>query len=102
MKQPIPGKQLVLNTNASFRSAGFAIMIEDNPQQKVHSKRKTYAPVAFGPKVFSPAQLKVSIYSKEFFRIYMAFLEFVHIWWEASKPTIVLIEIESVTRFFPN
>ena len=43
MKQPIPGKQLVLMTDASFRSAGYALMIEDNPDQKIHSKRKTYA-----------------------------------------------------------
>ena len=44
-------------------------MIEDNPDQKIQSKRKTYAPVAFGSKVFSPAQLKMSIYSKEFLAI---------------------------------
>ena len=31
LKQPIPGKQLVIMTDASFRSAGFALMIEDNP-----------------------------------------------------------------------
>ena len=31
LKQPIPGKQLVLMTDASFRSAGYALMIEDNP-----------------------------------------------------------------------
>ena len=59
-KQPIPEKQLVLMTDASFRSAGYALMIEDNPDQKTQSKRKTYAPVAFGSKVFSPAQLKMS------------------------------------------
>ena len=79
LKQPITGKQLVLMTDASFRSAGYALMIEDNPDQKIQSKRKTYAPVAFGSKVFSPAQLKMSIYSKEFLAIYMAFLEFAHI-----------------------
>ena len=55
LNQPIPEKQLVLMTDASFRSAGFAFMIEDNPDQKIQSKRKTYAPVAFGSKVFSPA-----------------------------------------------
>ena len=48
LKQPIPGKQLVLMTNASFRSAGYALLIEDNPDQNIQSKRKTYAPVAFG------------------------------------------------------
>ena len=39
-------------TDASFRSAGYALMIEDNPDQKIQSKRKTYAPVAFGSKFF--------------------------------------------------
>ena len=100
MKQPIPGKQLVLMTDASFKSAGYAHMIEDNPDQKIQSKRKTYAPVAFGSKIFSPAQLKMSIYSKEFLAIYMAFLGFAHILWEATKPTTVLTDNKSVTRFF--
>ena len=76
LKQPIPGKQLVLMKDASFRSAGYALMIEDNPDQKIQSKWKTYSPVAFGSKIFSPAQLKMSIYSKEFLAIYMAFLQF--------------------------
>ena len=56
LKQHIPGKQLVLTTDVSFRSAGYGRMIEDNPDQKIQSKRKTYAPVAFGSKIFSPAQ----------------------------------------------
>ena len=100
LKQPIPGKQLVLMKDASFRIAGYALMIEDNPDQKLQSKRKTNAPVAFSSKIFSPAQLKMSIYSKEFLAIYMAFLEFAHILWEATKPTIVLTDNKSVTRFF--
>ena len=78
LTQPIPGKQLVLMTHASFRSAGYAVMIEDNPDQKIRSRRKTYAPVAFGTKVLSRAQLKISMYSKVFLAIYMAFLEFAH------------------------
>ena len=41
LKQPIPGKQLVLMTHACFRIAGYALMIEDNPDQKIQSKRKT-------------------------------------------------------------
>ena len=100
LKQRIPGKQLVLMTDASFKSAGYALMIEDNPDQKKQSERKTYAPVAFGSKIFCPAQLKMSINSKEFLAIYMAFLEFAHILWEATKPTIVLTDNKSVTRFF--
>ena len=62
LKQPIPGRQLVLMTDASFRSAGYALMIENNPDQKIQSKRKTYDSVAFGSKIFSNAQLKKSIY----------------------------------------
>ena len=54
LKQTSPGKQLVLMTNASLGSAGYALMIEDNPDQKIQSHRKTYAPVEFGSKVFSP------------------------------------------------
>ena len=61
LKQPITGKQLVLMTDASFKSAGYALIIEHNPDQKIQSKRKTYAPVAFGSKNSSPAQLKMSI-----------------------------------------
>ena len=75
-------------------------MIEGNPDRKIQSKRKTYAPVAFGSKIFSPAQLKMSIYSKEFLEIYMAFLKFAHILWEATKPTIVLTDNKPVTQFF--
>ena len=42
----------------------------------------------------------MSIYSEEFLAFYMAFLEFAHILWETTKPTIVLTDNKSVTRFF--
>ena len=42
----------------------------------------------------------MSIYSKEFLAIYLVFLEFAHILREATKPTIVLTDNKSVTRFF--
>ena len=54
LKQPIPGNQLVLMTDVNFRNAGYAFMIEDNPDQKIQSKRKTSAPVAFGSEIFPP------------------------------------------------
>ena len=98
LKQPIPRKQLVLMTYASFKSARYALTIEDKPDQKKQPK-KTFALVAFGSKIFPP-QLKMSIYSIDFLAIYMAFHEFAHILWEASKPTIVLTDNKSVTRFF--
>ena len=102
LKQRIPGKQLVFMTDDSFRSAGYALMIEDNRDLKIQSKRKTSTPVPFCSKSFSTAQLKLSIYSKEVVTDYIAFLGFARILWEARKPTIVLTDNKSVARFFPN
>ena len=100
LKQPVPAKQLVLMTDASFRSAGYALMIENNPDQKIQSKRKTYVPVEFSSKIFSAVQLKISLYSNEFLAVHMALLEFAHILWEATKPAIVPTDNKSVTRLF--
>ena len=41
VKQPIPVKHFVFMTDASFGSAGYALMIEDNPDLKIQSKRKS-------------------------------------------------------------
>ena len=49
---------------------------------------------------FFPAQLNMSIYSKKFLAIYMAFPEFAPLLWETSKPTTVLTDNKSVTPFF--
>ena len=46
MRQPLKDKQLIDMSNASFTAAGYANMIEmieDNPNQKLQTKRKTYA-----------------------------------------------------------
>ena len=98
--QPLPGKQLVLMTDASFQAAGYAVLIEDDPNQKYTSTRKTYAPIAYGSKTYSPSQIKMSIYAKEFLAIYMAFKEFGHVFWGATKPVIIMTDSKSVTRFF--
>ena len=66
LKPPIPGKQLVLMTDASIRSAGYAILTEDNPNHKIQSKRKTYAPVAFSSIIFSPRNSKCPNTRKKF------------------------------------
>ena len=50
LRQPLPGKQLVLMTDASFQAAGYAVLIEDDPNQKYTSTRKTCAPIAYGSK----------------------------------------------------
>ena len=58
LKQPLRAKQLVSMADSSFRSAGYALMIEDNLDQKIQSNRKTYAPVAFGSKISPPRNSK--------------------------------------------
>ena len=74
LKQPIPGKQLVLMTDTSFRSAGYALTLEDNPDQKLQSKWKTYVTVAFGSKILSPAQLKFPYTQENFWQFTWHFL----------------------------
>ena len=100
LKQPLKNKQLIVMSDASFTAAGYAIMIEDDPNQKLQSKRKTYAPIAFGSKTFNPTQTKMSIYAKEFLSIYFAFVEFGHLMWGRTFPVIVFTDNRSVTRFF--
>ena len=100
LRVPLPGKQLVLMADASFQAAGYAVLIEDDPNQKYTSTRKTYGPIAHGSKTYSPSQIKMSIYAKEFLAIYMAFKEFGHIFWGAIKPVIILTNSNLVTRFF--
>ena len=98
--QPLPGKQLALMTDASFQAAGYAVLIEDDPNQKYTSTRKTYAPKAYGSKTYSPSQIKMSIYAKECLAVYMAFRDLGHIFWGATKPVIIMTDSKSVTRFF--
>ena len=100
LKQPLPNKQYVLMTDANFKNARYALMIEENGDEKLTSVKKTYAPVAFGSKTFSLSQIKMSIYAKEFLAIYFAFMEYSHILWGSTKPVIVLTDNKSVTRFF--
>ena len=100
LRQPLPGKQLVLMTDASFQAPGFAVLIEDDPKQKYTSTPKTYAPIAYGSKTYSPSQINMSIYGKEIFAFYMAFKEFGHLFWGATKPVIITTDSKSVTRFF--
>ena len=54
LKQIFSENQLVLTTDSNFRIAGYAFLIEDNPDQNIQSKRKTYAPLVFGSEIFSP------------------------------------------------
>ena len=69
LKHLITWQKLVLMTDASSRSTGYAPMIEHNPDQKIQSRKKISAFVVFRSKIFSPAQLKMSVYSKQFLPI---------------------------------
>ena len=86
-------------TVASFQAAGYVVLIEDDPNQKYTSTRKTYDPIAYGSKTYSPSQIKMSINAKEVLAIYRAFKEFGHIIWGATKPLIIMTDRKSVTRF---
>ena len=97
LKQALKDKQLIVMSEASFTAAGYAIMIEDDPNQKLQSKPETYAPIAFGSKTFNPTQTKMSIYAKEFLSLYFAFVEIGHLMRGSTFPVIVFTDKRSVT-----
>ena len=72
LKMAKPHCQFLSVCDESFYAAGFIILIEE-PHDSSAEKCKTYAPLAFGSHLFSPAQLKHSIYAKEFLSIQLAF-----------------------------
>ena len=76
LKQPIPAKQLVLMTDASFRSAGYALMIEDNPDQKLQSKRGRMHQSRLEQQLFPPGSLKCQFTRKNFWQSTWHFLSF--------------------------
>ena len=84
-------------SDASFTAAGYAIRIEDDPNQMLQTKRKKYA---LGAKTFNPTQTKMSIYAKEIFLINSAFVEFGHLMWRSIFPVIVFRDSRSITRSF--
>ena len=81
LKQPLPNDHIALMTVASFSAAGYAVLIDDDPLENYTPLRKTFAPVAYGTKAFSPVHLKMSNYAKEFLAIFFVFKEFGHIFW---------------------
>ena len=99
LRQPLPGETLVLMTDASFQSAGYAVLIEDDLNQKYTSTRKIYARVAYGSKTYTPSHTKMIIYAKELLIIPVTFKDFKHTFRGATKPVIILSDGESVTKF---
>ena len=100
MRLPKTGCQYVILADASYYAAGFVLMIEDYVKNKAGKDVKIYSPVTFGSKIFQPAQLKLSIYAKEFLAVHFAFDVFAHIIWGAEKPVLVLTDNKSLIRFF--
>ena len=80
LKMAKPNCQFVIMCDASFYAAGFVLLIGDYSIPN-NTTSKSYASVAFGSHLFSPAQLKHSIYVKEFLIVQYAFGTFEHYIW---------------------
>ena len=101
LKMAKPNSQFILVCDASFYAAGYILLIEDYHDHSNTPTEKSYAPVAFGSHLFSPNQLKHSIYVKEFLSVYLAFETFEHyLWGVSNKPIVVLTDNKSVTKIF--
>ena len=101
LKMAKSGRQLVIVSDARCVAAGYILLIEDEVCHSIDKREKLYAPVAFGSRLFSPNQLKFSIYVKKSFNVYFAFEAFGHyVWGVTDKPIIVLTDNKSVTRVF--
>ena len=79
-RRPLRCKQLVIKTDASFQTAGYAVLLKDDPNHKYKSMRKT-APTAYGSKTYTPSQIKMFIYTKTFLALYLASKENGHVIW---------------------
>ena len=95
-----PGLQYAIVCDASCHSSGFVLMIEDYVKNDKGESVKSYASVLIGSKVFNTAQLKMSIYCKEFLSLYFALETFSHFIWESEKTVLILTDNKSLTRFF--
>ena len=100
LRLPQAGLQYIIIADASFYGAGYVLMVEDHCKDR-RKEDKILAPVSFGSKVFNPAQLKLSIYAKEFLAVYYAFDAFAHILWGAQqKDVLVLTDNKALAYFF--
>ena len=100
LRLPKPGLQYVILCDASYHGPGFVLMVEDFVKTENKREKKTYALVSFGLRLFNTAQLKFSIYYKEFLALYFALDHFSHFIWGSSKPVIILTDNRSLTQFF--
>ena len=54
LRLPKPNAQYVILTDASFYAAGYVLLIEDYSIDQTGKTHKTYVPVFFGSKIFTP------------------------------------------------
>ena len=95
-----PGMQYAILCDASYHFSGFVLMIEDYVKDNKGETVNSYAPVSFESKVFNTAQIKMSIYCKEFLSLSFALETFSHLIWGSEKPVFILTDNKSLTRFF--
>ena len=74
-------------------------MVEDYLADQSGNTFRTYVPVSFGSKLFTPTYLKLSIYAKEILVVHFAFDTFAHILWGSTEPVLVLTDNKSFTSF---
>ena len=94
-RQQIKKKQLILMSDASFKSTGYVIMIEDDPNQKLRSRIKTYCPL--GRNHLIQHNLKCRYTQTSSFQFILHFLNLDIL---CVFPVIVFRDNSSVTRFF--
>ena len=68
-QQLLPDQQLMLKTDASLRVAGYAVLMEIDPNQKFTSKCIAYNPVEYASKTYTPFQSKL-IFTPRKFRLF--------------------------------
>ena len=100
LRRPLPNNKLILMTDTSFQVAGYAVLTEDDPNQKFTSPRKTYVSAAYGSKTVTPSQNKISSYAKDFSAEKLAINEVGHNFCGTSKLVIILTESKKLTQFF--
>ena len=100
LKLPKANAQYVILPDASFYAGGYVLLIANYATDQSGKQYKTYDPVSFGSKIFTPTYLKLSIYAKDFLAVHFAFDNFSHIFWGRTKLVLVLTDNNSLTRFF--
>ena len=100
LRQPLPGKQLVLMTDVSFQAAGYALLIKNNPNQKYTSTRKITILLFMAQRHTRHLKSKCPYKQKNFSVLHLAFKDFGHIFWGVTKSVIFMTDSKSVTRLF--